>query len=91
MLLGSGHLLDQRSVAGLAVYVSVLSVFLLVQHVRMTGFACVMAGKLGGVRRDFADGGCPVVSILSKAFGDDEVSHHQKHQEGEDKESRESK
>lgn len=83
--------LDQRSVAGLAVYVRVLSVLLLVLHIRVTCFTCVVAGELCGTGCDFADGGSAVVSVLSEAFGDDEVSHHQKYHEGEDKESRKSK
>jgi len=91
MLFESRSVLDQRPVAGLAVYVRVLSDLLLVLHVRMTGFAGVVAGKLGRPGSDLSDGSTTIVSVLSEASWDDVVSHHQKDQEGEYEESRKSK
>jgi len=91
MLFGSGGVLDQRAVTGLAAYVGVLPDFFLVLHIRVTGLTCVVAGKLGRPGSDLSDGCSAIVSVLSEACWDDVVSHHQKNQEGEHEESGKSK
>jgi hypothetical protein len=90
-LLRNGRLLDQRSVASLAVYVGVLAVLFFVHHFRVTGLATLMAGKLQWSSPNFSHGRCTIMPILPKGLGNNKVAYHQKHKESEDKESRKSK
>jgi hypothetical protein len=61
---------------------------LYVRHVRVAAFAGVVAGESDRMSGNLADGGSAVVTILSKCLGDNEVTHYQKHQKGEDEEPR---
>ena len=57
----------------------------------MTGIAWVESGEVGWSQGEFAEGGNAVSPVSSEARWDDAVSHHQKYQEGEDKEFLKSK
>jgi hypothetical protein len=72
-----------RAVAGFAVYMRMFAGLLYVRYVRVAGFACIVTSELNGMRGDFADCGSAIVPILSKALWDNEMTHHQKHQKGE--------
>jgi hypothetical protein len=74
--------------AGFAIHVRVLALALLVGNIRMAGFAGLVSGKLCRVRRNFTDGGGPIVTVLPKARWDHEVADHQEHDECEDKKPR---
>ncbi len=64
-------MLGQRSVACLAVHMRVFPVLLYVQHIRVAGFTCLMAGKVNRASGNFADRIAAIVAVLPKAFRDD--------------------
>ena len=86
-IVGAG-MAGQRSVAGLAVHVRMLAGLLLVRHIRVAGSRRSRGRQTSPGARNFADGRPAIVPILAKALGHNVVAHHQKHQEGEDKEPR---
>jgi hypothetical protein len=59
-----------------------------VHYIRVAALASLMTRELDGVGGYFTNGGAAIVPVLAKALGDNEVAHHQKHQECEDKEPR---
>ena len=50
----------------------VAALLFLLDHVGMTGLAGFVAGEGDGAGRGLGDGSAAIVSILAKAFGDDE-------------------
>jgi hypothetical protein len=86
-----GRMFGLRPMARLAVHVGVLAVPLRVEYVRMTGFTRFMAGKVHWPRRDFSDCVSTIMAILPEALRDNEAADYQKHNKGENEESRESK
>jgi cyanate permease len=79
-----------RAVAGFAVHVRMLAFASFVGYVGVAAFAGVMTGKLHRVSGDFSDGCAAIVTVLAKAWGNDEVADHQENEEREDKEPRKS-
>jgi hypothetical protein len=59
-----------------------------VQNVGVAGFTAIVAGIFHRMGGNLADGRPTIVPILAKAFGDNVLAYHQKHQKGEDKEPR---
>jgi hypothetical protein len=76
--------------ASLAVHMRVLALAFHIQNICMAGLASLVTGKLHGSSRNLADGRTAIVSILSEALWNHEVSNHKKDNKSENEESRES-
>jgi len=83
-------MLCQRPVTGFAVYMCVLTLALHIQHVGVARLAGWMPGKFHRARRDLGDSVRSIVAKPSKALGNHIPSNHQKDDESEDEQPRES-
>jgi hypothetical protein len=82
---GSGiiRVLGQRSVAGFAIHLRMLTEVFLVKDVDMAGLAGLMAGEFNRPGRDFGHCISAVVPVLSKTFRDQETTDKQEYKETE--------
>jgi len=67
--------------AGFAIHVRVLAIFLLVRDVRVAALASLMPGEIHRSGGNFCQGGAAIVSIFPKTLGDQKAPDDQK-QEG---------
>jgi len=74
-----------RTVTSLAIHMRMFALRLHVLNVRVASLAGFVPGKLDRMGSYLADGSSTIMPILPKAFRDNVVAHHQKHQKGEDK------
>jgi hypothetical protein len=77
--------------ARFTVQVCVLACLLRFKNVRMAGLASFMPGKVDGAGSDLAHRVCAVMTVLSEALGDYEVTYHQECEERDHKEKRKPK
>lgn len=80
--------LGQRSMAGLAIYMGVLSVFLLFEDVTVTALAGLMSGEVDRACRDIRERFAPVMAVLSKAGRDKKSPDHQEQHDSRQKDRR---
>jgi len=81
----------QGTVARFAIYVRVPAVFLLVENVRVAGFASLMAGEVDGTGSDVGQRVPAIVAVLSKALRNHEAADSQKNEHAEQEDSGEPK
>ena len=75
---GIVSVLGERSVAGFAIHVRMLAVFLFVEHIRVTAFAGVVAGVIDGPRRNFGECIPPEVPVFAEALRYQKTPDNQK-------------
>ena len=82
--------LGQRSVAGFAVHMRMLTFAFHIEDIGVAGFACLVTGEFHRASRNLPDCSAAVVPILPKARWNHEMSNDKEDDEGENEESRES-
>lgn len=68
----------QRTVAGFAIYVRVLAISLLLEHVGMAGFAGFVAGEIDRPGCDFRERVAAIVSVFAETLRHQKASEDQK-------------
>ncbi len=84
-------MLGQRSVAGLAIDVGVLTLGFLVEDVRVTGFAALVAGEVHWPGGNFGNSISAIVSVLSETLWDEKTTDEQKEEQAGKEDSSQAK
>lgn len=75
----------QRAVACFTIHMRMLSFILRIGDIGVARFACLMAGIIDRLRREFIQCCTTIVPVLTKGLGDEETSYdeeaHESHQE----------
>ncbi len=85
------RVLCQRPVAGLAIQERVLALRLLIQDIRVAGFAALVAGEVNRPGGEVGQGLAAIVPVLSETLGDQKPPNGQEQRQTDKKDSSQSK